>query len=157
MAFMLMAIVLFFILAGLFYLTISTSSLYKKASLLDQNEAIRLVNMLANSPEFSCGVNCLDFDRMILLKDRAIYNGFWPSSISSIEIRKVYPQETSEIECDMGTYPNCNLFKIYDKRVESERKVESFVALCRRESQESYIFTKCDIGKILVGYEVEIQ
>ncbi|MFH1500644.1 MAG: hypothetical protein ABIE22_01735 [archaeon] len=153
MAFMLMAIVLFFILAGLFYLTIQASSLAKRSALLEQEEAVRLASMLANSPEFSCGVNCIDMDRMLALKDRAAYDYFWP--VSSIEVRKVYPAEGREIECDMGNYPNCNLLTVYDEEAQSERTAESYVALCRREKQEGYIYNRCEIGKLLVGYRVK--
>ncbi len=36
-------------------------------------------------------------------------------------------------ECNMANYPDCESFLIYDKEVESERKVSSYVALCRKE------------------------
>ena len=74
MAFMLIAITLFFVLVGLFIVSAAFSGLKDKAKQLEEQEAITLVSKLANSPEFSCGtayggqkVNCIDLDKLIPL------------------------------------------------------------------------------------------
>jgi len=54
MAFMLMAITLFFVLVGLFVLKINLSELKQSAETLEEKNALLLVTRLANSPEFSC-------------------------------------------------------------------------------------------------------
>ena len=79
MAFMLMAIVLFFILAGLFWLAVYSTNLRKEATMLEQEKAVILASMLGESAEFSCGGEsyCIDTDKMMVLKDRQAYKNFW--------------------------------------------------------------------------------
>ena len=55
MAFMLIAIMIFFALVGLIILTVGFSGLKEKATALQEENANLLVSKLANSPEFSCG------------------------------------------------------------------------------------------------------
>ena len=75
MAFMLVAITLFFVLAGLFFLSIQFSNLKQSATEQEKQNTQLLITRLANSPEFSCenafenlGTNCVDFDKVMVLK-----------------------------------------------------------------------------------------
>ena len=79
MAFMLMAITLFFALVGMFFLTIQVSRIRESASVLEERNALLLVTKLANSPEFSCGnsfdlsiagISCVDSDKVMALKNK---------------------------------------------------------------------------------------
>ena len=95
MAFMLMAITLFFILVGMFVLVIRFSNLKNVAEALEEKNAMLLVSRLANSPEFSCGnafgskSSCVDADKVMVLKEEsADYGSFW--GVEKIEIRKIY-------------------------------------------------------------------
>src|SRR3989344_3030780 len=76
MAFMLMAVTLFFILVGMFFLVIKFSGLKESATMLEEENAMLLATKIANSPEFSCGnafgttkIACIDSDKMIVLKE----------------------------------------------------------------------------------------
>ena len=51
-AFMLIAMTLLFVLAGVFFLGFKLSGLKKQALSLEENNALLLVSKLANSPEF---------------------------------------------------------------------------------------------------------
>ena len=85
MAFMLIAVTLFFVLVGMFILTIYVSELKNSAAILDEKNALLLVTKLANSPEFSCGgsfgnlrTNCIDADKVMMLRERiSNYENFW--------------------------------------------------------------------------------
>src|SRR3990172_12365289 len=85
MAFMLIAVIVFFALVGIFVLAFRLSSIKETANLLEQQNAMLLVSKLANSPEFSCGnaygetsTNCVDFDKAIILRQNiAKYRNFW--------------------------------------------------------------------------------
>ena len=75
MAFMLIAVTLFFVLVGIFVLAFRLSNLQESAELLEEKNAMLLVTKLANSPEFSCGdafgtsrTNCVDSDKVMALK-----------------------------------------------------------------------------------------
>lgn len=154
MAFMLMAITLFFVLVGMFVLVISTSNLRESALALEEENAMLLVSKLANSPEFSCGkafgtsrTNCIDADKVMMLKENATkYQNFW--GVSNIEIRKLGFGTTI---CNLGNYPNCDIIRIYSENISSE--YSNFVSLCWKELFEGEVYDKCEIAKLMAGYE----
>ncbi|MFH1325672.1 MAG: hypothetical protein ABIH49_02805 [archaeon] len=155
MAFMLMAVTLFFVLVGMFMLAIYLSNLKESASVLEEKNALLLVTKLANSPEFSCGeafgnrrISCIDADKVMMLKKSSdVYSDFW--GVENIEIRKTFPAE-SEVECTLNNYPECNLIKIGEGEINSE--YSNFVALCHKENIDENTEDKCEIGKLMVGY-----
>ncbi|MBM3228445.1 hypothetical protein FJZ20_00970 [Candidatus Pacearchaeota archaeon] len=157
MAFMLIAVTLFFVLVGLFFLRISFSELRTSAELIEEKNALLLVSKLANSPEFSCEnafggikINCIDSDKIMALKNNINkYSGFW--GVSGIEIRKIYPSGNL-VECSSSNYPNCNYLKILPVPSDSGVGVSNFVALCRIEEINNSVQDRCDLAKILVYY-----
>lgn len=171
MAFMLIAVMIFFALVGLLIFSIGFSGLKEKASVLQEENAKLLVSKLANSPEFSCGQafgskeNCIDLDKVFVLKNN-INNyknkdkNFW--EVSGIEIIRIYPKNKNII-CASANYPDCDTLKLISgpAGVSSGEKqtgitAENFVSLCRKElNPENYNFPydKCELGKILIKYE----
>jgi len=153
MAFMLMAITLFFVLVGMFVLVISTSNLKQTAIELQEKNALSLVSKLANSPEFSCGeafgsqkINCIDADKLMMLKENlAKYENFW--GISNIEIIK---EGSGTTICNLVNYPNCDIIKLYPEEISSE--YSNFVALCWKDSFDGRIYDKCEVARLMVGY-----
>ena len=76
MAFMLMALTLFFVLIGLIFIAVQLSGVRESATNLERENAEKLIMKIANSPEFSCGesfgtvkIDCVDFDKIIVLRD----------------------------------------------------------------------------------------
>lgn len=161
MAFMLVAVVLFFVLVGLFWLAIQQRNLYKEVAQAEEEEAILMSEFLSSSSEFSCsrelGSYCIDADKLIVFTNRTVYRELWP--VSFIRVRRVYPPEDKDIECNKANYPNCNLFNIYEnKEIEYTGTGKgSFIALCRHEKNEGYAFRKCEIGKFIVGFELQYK
>ena len=156
MSFMLLAVVLFFILVALFFITIKYSGLNKEVTLIQQEKALSTVIKLADTAEFSCGKPlCVDADKIMVLKDREAYKGFW-QPLTSISVVRIFPSENQTLkECSLENYPDCNLFKIYDKQIEDESTVDTFVSLCRKDSKNNYIYDKCELGKLVAGFEVK--
>ena len=160
MAFMLMAVTLFFLLVGMFALVWGFSGLKESALKLEEKNAMLLVTKLANSPEFSCGnsfgtqkISCVDIDKVMALKTMSDkYSNFW-GDIDNIEIRMIYPKINSEkdIECTSGNYPECDVIKIYDKET-TGNYIWNFVSLCRKKTSETNIDNECRLGKIFVSY-----
>ena len=168
MAFMLIAVTLFFVLVGMFFVMVVFSNIRESASLLEEENALLLVTRLANSPEFSCEnafgetkINCVDSDKIMALKNNINkYSGFW--GVSGIEIRKIYP-EGSGVECTSENSPDCDKIKIIPG---SGTGISNFVALCRKEKTVkeiydeegnltetySYIQDKCELARIIVYY-----
>ncbi len=155
MVFMLLAVTLFFVLAGLFILAIQFSKLKESAFILEEKNALLLSTKLANSPEFSCGEafgqslnNCIDADKVMALKGNIkAYSKFW--DVDNIEIRTIYP-ETSDVECTSANYPQCNIIKIKQGQISSE--FSNFVSLCRKEGIQGKSYNKCEIAKMMISY-----
>jgi hypothetical protein len=158
MAFMLLAVTLLFALVGLFFVAFKFSGLKESAAALEEENALTLVSRLANSPEFACDeaygnqrTNCIDGDKIIMLKENiGKYRDFW--GVRNIEVRKVYPTTDSEVLCDAGNYPNCNIIRLMNDEV-SGFSASNFVALCRKESENGIIYNKCELAKLIVSYE----
>ena len=149
MIFMLLAVVLFLIIAGLFYLSIRVQSIRERAYDLEAQEAVSAAMRLADSPEFTCGkAGCVDADKLIVILERPEYSGFWP--VDAIKIVKVFPSYEKEIICDKNNYPDCNVFNVWGTG-EDVVYVSSFVSLCRKEEKNSFPYDKCELGKILIG------
>ncbi len=158
MAFMLMAVTLFFALVGMFVLAIKFSGLKETAATLCEENAMMLVTKLANSPEFSCGeafdgeTNCIDGDKIMMLKENIdAYEDFWGAS--NIEIRKIYPAEAEKV-CDIGTYQggDCNTIRLISKNVSGFDDKYNFVSLCRKEYIDGDMYDKCEIARLSVRY-----
>ncbi len=158
MAFMLIAVTLFFVMAGMLVLVFRFSGLREKATLLEQENAMLLVSKLANSPEFSCGeafgnrrTNCIDADKVMMLKESiSKYIGFW--GVTNIEIRKIYPESYENTECEVGNYPDCSVIKIRSGETKGIG-VANFVSLCRKELSQGNTYDKCELAKLIISYE----
>lgn len=151
-AFMILGVVLFFIIVGLFWLTLKSSSINKGYSEIKQEQAVGLALTISDSPELTCGVQCVDYDKAIVLKNTRLFESLWP--VSSVQIRKVYPNSVGKtiIECNSGNYDNCNLLVIENKAIKPSGGVaSSFIKLCRKEKNAAgYTYDKCELGEIIV-------
>lgn len=158
MSFMLIAVTLLFALAGMFILSIFFSGLKEEATNLEEKNAITLSMVIANSPEFSCGysygtekIACIDTDKVIKLKENIDkYKNFWGTD-TNIEIRKIYPITTDDVDCNIRNYPNCNIINLKDEEIEGG--YSNFALLCRKEVFEGQAYNKCDLGKIIISYK----
>jgi len=175
MTFMLIAVTLFFILVGLFLLSISFSGIKESATELCEENALLLASKIANSPEFSCGesfgttkTNCIDADKVIaLIENSDEYKNFW--GVSNIEIRKIYPEFSTEVLCKRENYPNCNVMRIFPEEEIEGVYVSNYALLCRKEyfkglvgggcdseeieTVEEIIYDECELAKIMINYE----
>ena len=155
---MLMAVVLFFILAFLFFIVVKYRGMYREASLLEQEKVLSTISKLADTAEFSCPspqrALCIDADKIMVMKNREAYSGFFP--VTSLSVVQIFPTENKTLtECTMENYPNCNVFRIYKKETKTgnEETISTFVSLCRKEVENNYIYDKCSLGKMVAGFE----
>jgi len=156
MSFMLLAVVLFFILVALFFIAVKYRGLSKEATLIEQEKTLSIIAKLADTAEFSCGKPlCVDADKIMALKDKQAYEGFW-QPLTSLSVVKIFPLENqTHIECGLGNYPDCSQINIYDENVKGENRVGSFVILCRKNNKNDYFYNKCELGKIIAGFEIK--
>ena len=157
MAFFLVAIVLFFILVGLFVLSMVFSNLGKGASSIAEERTLSSITNLADSAEFSCGKpNCVDADKIMGLMQNRDYEDFWPFSSLKVLTSSGFDKPESEmIKCSQTNYPDCDLFEVYDKNVENERAISNFVALCRIEIENTYPYKRCEIARLVAGTKLK--
>ena len=150
MSFMIIAIFVFFVLVLLFYLSFSLSSLKENVDTSTRSKNILLLEFLAGTPEFSCPYSettCVDEDKLLALKNHPAYSTFW--DVKGLVVERIFPFQNRTIECNQANYPNCNKYTLVIPKNETISD-SSFVSLCIRE-QQTYTYTKCDIGKIIVS------
>jgi hypothetical protein len=152
MAFMLMAVVIFIILAGLFFFSFEYRQMFKEANTLSKEKAISTISNLASLPELNFGqTRCIDSDKLLALVNNERYKSFLPlTSLSLIKIG-----EKNQTKCSIESYPNCNYYEIYSSSLDQEM-VSTFTCICRKERAESgYDYNTCELAKIIAGSEVK--
>ena len=106
MAFLLVALTIFFAIVGLIYFSITLSNVRNSAKELEDEEAILLANKLVGSPELaftsSSGcASCLDMDKAFQLKEKNIDELL---NVEHLFITRLSP-EYPETECTQINYP----------------------------------------------------
>jgi|TARA_Y100000310_G_scaffold343518_1_gene451572 hypothetical protein len=152
MAFVLVATMIFFAIVFLFYGAIRSASLENDVEDLRKQEIIETIRQISATAEFSwtredCSA-CIDMDKVLMLKNRTAYQGFW-KQIPLLQIARVYPSYGGN-ECTTQNYPECDLITIIEKDTNLVAH-SSFVSLCRYEPVEEYY--KCELGKVRMAYE----
>ena len=155
MMMMLLAVTLFFVLAGLFILSTQLSSINQKSNLIKSDNAKLLASKIADSPEFSCGdsfgtgmSSCIDADKVINLKTNINeYKNFW--GVQGLQIRTVYPQGNGT-ECNIGNFPNCDTITLIPSS--NGTGVSNFVSLCGYYFENGQSNIKCNLAEIIVTY-----
>lgn len=154
MAFVLVALMIFFSLVFLFYFSIRYSSLQEDVQDLREQEIIETVRKISGTAEFSwtgdgdCTA-CIDLDKVFVLKNRTSYQGFW-KNVAFLQMKRVHPSYGEGKECNRLSYPECDTITLVDEG-KGFRAHSAFVALCRYEGSEEY--NKCELGKVIIAFE----
>lgn len=147
MAFVLVAVIVFFGLVALLYFSIRMSGLKSEASNLGQDEAMQMAQRMSATPEFAWTAgdcdNCVDFDKVMALKDSAKYKVFW--GLDYLKVERVYP--SGKGECTKANYPNCGSLTLVEKD-NFGTPPSAFVSLCRYDFKEGQSYRRCEMGKI---------
>lgn len=152
MVFIIVAIIILFGIVSVFFVSIRFGSLRSDVEDLRKDAVLTQVRKMAGTPEFiwissdDCS-SCVDLDKIFLLKERNSYQGFW-TDISLLKVRRAYPLYETE-ECTVESYPRCNSVTLINKG--NFEAYESFVSLCRFDGELKQ--TKCELGKIMMGFE----
>jgi len=145
MAFVLVAIMIFFVLVGLLFITLRVGALNKSAQNLKDDAAKEIVKRLANTPEFiwSDCPGCVDVDKAIVLKAHAQeYEDLWKLDYLAFEF--VYPSRNKS-ECDLVNYPECSTITLIKDSGEYGVANSAYVSLCYWDKDG---YNKCELGKI---------
>ncbi len=151
MAFVLVALMVFFALVAVLYLSVRTSFLEQGVRESSDERARSAARYLAATPEFAwhaCS-GCVDLDKVFLLKQRLNRT----LSISVLDeydflaFESLYPPRAGG-ECTAGTYPACNRTTLIKTRADYGIAVSSFVTLCRWDGGEGGV---CELGKLYLS------
>lgn len=160
MSFMIIGVFFFFVLVGLFFLTIMFKDVRGGAEELARAQAISSIEIVAGMPELNYDARdsmTIDEDKLRVMSSRddsgdpsggfgVVYEEFWP--VASLEIYKVYPMFDSIVECPAS---DCNYYNIYDSGQRDVEKFSSYVSICKRVREFGSVYDRCEIGKIVVG------
>ena len=137
-AFMLIALILFFVLIFIFYSNFQLSKMYSERNQLLQERAITMLSKLQNMPELSTG-NGLDYDKIVAFRNLTKYDSLF-SGILKIQVLKLYPEKETITIID----------NIKGKDYIS---YSAYVPICQTEFQYEEAFEKCEIAKLIVFVE----
>jgi hypothetical protein len=153
MAFMILAVFLFFVLVGLFFLAVEFRGLKEHARVLEEESAISSLKVISDMTELnydSKDTLVLDEDKLRILSGtlEKNYESLWP--VSSIKVHKIYPAGEI-IKCPSL---NCNYYEIYNSGQKNIKEYSTYVSVCKRIKEFGYIYDKCEIGKLSVGVKI---
>lgn len=151
MAFMIIAVFFFFVLVGLFFIGWSYKDIKSNYEELQKEQALSSLKVISNMGELNCEENtelCLDEDKLVVMS-RKDYSDIWP--VASIRVYQLYPKINKTVLCPA---PNCNYYQVYDSKQKNLKEFSTYVSICRRDTQNSYQYEKCNIGKLIVGVKL---
>jgi hypothetical protein len=152
MAFMLVAVFVFFTLVGLFFLQLSLGDMRYSAQELERKQVISALLSWSELPELSCSDSssgCIDEDKLYVLSSEdynRLYGSFWP--VASIKVYKINSNFSSgEIACP-GL--NCNYHDIYSSSQADGETIASYVSLCKKVKKDSAVFESCELATLSI-------
>lgn len=157
MAFVLVAIFIFFGLASLFFFTVGLGNLKQSVNDISSENAKQLAYQLASTPELSwsdetCS-NCIDSLKTLIVKDhRDIYLQYW--NLDYLVIETTYPEKQGE--CALQNYPNCRTITLANRTDYYGTPATAYVSICRHEKVSSGgSYPVCEIGLIHASVEAK--
>jgi len=156
MAFMIIAIFIFFALAAIFILQISLSDLEGSSADIRTEKAINFLSTIPSMTELSfddsCS-NCLDKDKLTALSDFGTeYKRFFP--LESLRAFKVYPvPEENIIDGDL-TCPSRDCIIIFDTDSTSYQEYATFVPVCIKSRRQGVLREECEMWKLVGGIKL---
>ncbi|MEM4330778.1 MAG: hypothetical protein QW273_02095 [Candidatus Pacearchaeota archaeon] len=152
MAFMIVAVFIFFIFAGLFLLNFFIGDLRQQAYNLEKEKISQALSSWTELPEFSCTEKskyCIDETKIEILMSNEIkkeYEDYWP--VSFMRVYKLEKMSSNLISCPNE---NCNYYEIINKNENSIFAYSTYVSLCRKVKEENFASYKCELAKFEIG------
>ncbi len=145
MAFVLVALVVFFALVFIFYISIRVSNLEEGVVGLKEDETREIVKKIGTSAEFvysqtDCS-GCVDLDKVLILKERNSYKDFWGLDYLQLEVIG------EGKECNKFNYPECKTITLVNNTKDFGSVVSSFAPFCYWEAEKGG-YKRCVLGRI---------
>jgi hypothetical protein len=151
MSFMIVAVFIFFVLVGLFFVNFQLREMKRGANEINRDQTLLSLEVIAQMPELSCGgsrVRCIDEDKLILMSGPfgEKYRDLWP--VSSIKVYKIYPAFTHELACPA---PHCNHYVLYDDGQVDRQEYATYINVCRTMRDGGQMYEDCEVAKLSLG------
>jgi hypothetical protein len=144
MAFVLVAMIIFFALVSLVYFSIRVNVLKRTVANLEDDKAKEVVQKLSSIPELKwendCS-SCIDLDKAIVLKNRTVYKDFFGLDYLAFEV--LYPNRRDR-ECTAGNYPDCKWVTL--TKTGNFSATTAYASFCRFDQLTNA--QKCELGVI---------
>jgi len=152
MVFMIVALLFFFVLAGLFFIGYQYKQVQLNYGELQKEQTITFLSVMQGMPEFSYSSKdtktkgvCLDWDKIQVIASKS--DEFAPLfPVASIKVLKAF---SNQVKPCPDT--DCNYYEIYDSGQKNVQEYESYSCFCRKQSENEISYDKCDLGRVIVG------
>lgn len=152
MVFMIVALMFFFILAGLFFIGYQYKQVKVNFSELEKEQAISFLSVMQSMPEFSYSSKdsrtigiCLDWDKLQIISSKSSdFSELFP--VETIKVIKAFSETIKQCPGD-----NCNYYVIYDSGKKNIQEYETYSCFCKKQSENSVSYDKCELGRLIVG------
>ena len=154
MAFMIVAVFFFFVLVGLFFLSIQLKDVKGGAAQLQKDQAISSLKVIADMPELNYDSReslIVDEDKLKIMSGNfsRAYDEFWP--VASVGVYKLWPVADEIKYCPSA---GCNYYKLYDSEQTNTRTYSTYVSVCKKIKESGFVYDKCVVGKLEVGVKI---
>jgi hypothetical protein len=166
MAFVLVGLILFFGLIMLFFAVFQQAKIKSLAEQTRREEIVAKLHSIVNMPEFACReAFCIDEEKvqgfLALSQKQKYYEKFDKQYIVLIKVERVWSQEGAGSNiCNKENVPqspsNCKTYEIYNNTAKksSYEAHSTFTLMCHHTLTNGQAAIVCDVGKIVVGFEV---
>ena len=159
MAFALIIVMIFVLLAGFFFLRVILGGLQDDVNAQNDERSMQMAADLTYYPEFSWSSNrnrcekCMDLDKVLALKNaikdvHSPYRDFFGKDVVAMRVDILYPAPI-QTECTSDNYPHCSTFTLINKS-SSITLQGSYVSLCRPDTTTGK-FRDCVLGLVRIG------
>jgi hypothetical protein len=149
MAFVLVAIFIFFGIILLIFVAFQAGSLKDLSQETNEDKTKELLRSISGTPELlwaGC-VGCVDLDKALVLKGQSEKISEL-LELNYLKIERVYP-DSGDGECSFGNYPLCEDIVLIDNKEFSGIASEAWVNLCRWDANKDKQI--CELGKIIAS------
>ena len=153
LAFLIVAIFLFFIIVGLFFLNVSMGSIKGSAQDLKTEKAISFLSTIPSMTEFNANcANCVDKDKLkAFIYFSKEYKQFFP--LDSLRALKIYPKPENFSISDELLCPSSECIILFNSTKPEIVEYSIFVPVCETSKRTGIVITDCEIWKLIGGVE----
>lgn len=148
MAFVIVAFMIFFTLAALFFISIRTHELGKSVQSIREDGAREQTYRLSATPEiaWSACSGCVDLDKAFIFKQQIARNSSeLPWNLDYLVFERVYPAQSGG-ECTAQNYPACNKTTVVKSKENFGITSATYVSLCQWDAEIGG--ESCALGRV---------